>query len=103
VTGTVTVAFNTTASAQTVAGWTDPLPAGLLRVGGEDLSLCMLCQNLRGDVTFEQVSTTTGGTVIRLGLADVDLTLGPLTASDGTGLFVISPTGVAGGLTAPNA
>ncbi|HEX5859287.1 MAG TPA: hypothetical protein VFY91_14380, partial [Microbacterium sp.] len=98
VTGTITVAFNTTGEAKTVDGWTVPLPSGLVRVGGEDLSISVLGQTLTGDVTFEQVRTTAGGTVVRLGLAHVSMALGPLTASEGTGLFVITSAGVAGSI-----
>ncbi|NMM34119.1 MAG: hypothetical protein HHJ13_09000, partial [Phycicoccus sp.] len=98
VTGTINIAFNTTAISRTPAGLADPLAAGLLRVGGKNLTISVLGQTVTGDVTFEQVTTTAGATVVRLGLAGVGLALGPLTASNGTGLFVIAPAGLAGAL-----
>ncbi|MGL4256040.1 MAG: hypothetical protein ACRCSL_06855, partial [Microbacterium sp.] len=54
-------------------------------------------QGLTGDATFEQV-TGTAGTVVRIGVSDVELTLGPLSATNGTGMFVLTPDGVAGSL-----
>ncbi|MEU1973056.1 VCBS repeat-containing protein, partial [Microbacterium sp. NPDC019599] len=96
VSGSIAISFNTTPAAQEVLG--EDLAAGLIRVGGTNLQIDVLGQSLHGDVTFEQVTTTAGATVARIGIANAGFTLGPLEAENGTGLFVITPDGVAGSL-----
>ncbi|MEQ1861602.1 MAG: LEPR-XLL domain-containing protein, partial [Chthoniobacteraceae bacterium] len=73
------------------------LPAGpFLRVTGEDVSLRVVGQTLRGSFTFEQVATK-----VRVGVRDVSLALGDgaktfLSVTNGAGVFVMTPAGLAG-------
>ncbi|HSF97082.1 MAG TPA: hypothetical protein VLA55_00205, partial [Ornithinibacter sp.] len=108
ITGTVGLDLNTTPSAVVLGGAT--LPAGpYLRVSGTGILIQVLGQSLAADVTFEQATTSTGATVVRLGIANASLSLvGDVTASvptspavgfrNGTGLFVLTPGGLAGSL-----
>ena len=73
VTGTITVAFNTTATAQTVRRLDrTALPAGLLRVGGENLDVSR-CSARASPATSPSSRSPppAGATVVRIGLANV--------------------------------
>ncbi len=93
--GDFTLALNTTAVA------VGSVPAGpYLRVGGDDVTLSVAGQVLTGSFAFEQTTNSVGQKIVRVGVSGVELELagGLVTASEGTGLFVITPAGVAGTL-----
>ena len=94
--GSLDVAINTTAVAQTIG--TATLPAGpYLRVNATKASLTVLGQSINGDFAFEQLTTASGQRVVRIGAANVSLSLaGAVNLSNGSGLFVIAPDGIAG-------
>ncbi|MBK8459221.1 MAG: hypothetical protein IPL43_02530 [Micropruina sp.] len=101
VTGTIAISVNTTTSAAVLAAGT--LQAGpYLRVAGTGVTINVLGQSLSADVTFEQATTATGAKVVRIGLANARLILLGTNADptiglvNGSGLFVIGPTGLAG-------
>ncbi len=101
----VTVAINTTAIAVNerfrVAGRDVvlELPAGpYLRAEANDVTLTIGGQMLTGDFVFERLVTLDGSEVVRVGLADVTLSLGDgaLQLRNGQGSLLIGPTGIAG-------
>ena len=101
VTGEVEVSVNTTGATVALSGAT--LPAGpYLRVAATDLELTVLGQLLTADVVVEQLTTSTGAKVVRVGLTDASVVLlgtalAPKVALlHGHGLLVVAPTGVAG-------
>ena len=91
--GTFTVALNTTtAPAQ-------GLPAGpYLRVEGSPVSLDLLGQTLSGSFALEQATNAQGQKVVRVGVTGLTISLagGLVSVNQGTGLFVLTPSGVAG-------
>ena len=92
------------------------LPGGpYLRIDAEDIALTVAGQTLRGDFSFErfvkQLTAPPGQpppapqTVLKIAAANVELRLGDGTTdfvvvTEGTGLFLISPAGFAGELSA---
>ena len=91
----IAIDINTTGAA--AAG----LPAGpFIRVAGTGIALNVFGQSLSADVTFEQATDAQGGKVVRVGVAKGSLSLagGLVSATGGTGLFVVTPTGVAGSI-----
>ena len=73
--------------------------AGYVKVTGDDVFLGVLDQSLTTDLTFEQVTVGTTK-VVRIGVADARLAVGPVSVSNGRGLFVLAGGGVAGQLDA---
>jgi hypothetical protein len=95
--GTLGIDINTTGAA---AGG---LPAGpFLRVTGTNVSLSLVGQTLAGNFTFEQSTNALGQKVLKVGVSDVhfSLTGNLLNISQGSGLFVITPAGLAGTISA---
>ena len=63
--------------------------------------LNVLGVEITGNFVIEQSTNTFGERIIRLGMIDVGLSLGGVvTVSEGTGLFLIAPDGIAGELSA---
>ena len=96
----IQISINTTLASQAVGLVT--LPAGpYLRVTGTNLSLTVAGQTLVGNFTFEKVTRTDGTAVVRVGAANVHITLGGVVAvTNGTGFFLITPSGIAGQVSA---
>ena len=89
--GTVTVAFDTALKSFTL--------------GGTGLTFTAFGQSLGGDFTFDQQTDASGAAVVRVGVANATLALGPtlspvVSATGGTGVLVVTPTSFAGSLAA---
>ena len=79
------------------------VPAGpFVRVSGTGVHLNVLDQVLTGSFTVEQVTTTAGAKVVRVGISGASLVLlsGKVSVTDVSGLVVLSPAGVAASLAA---
>jgi len=109
-TGSISVQLSVAVSGVSVSGSVaieiDTNPASpKLAVRGDDLNLTVFGQVITADVSFEQVTNAAGARVVRVGIADGSVRLGGSTPADAvvvvsglTGLFVITPAGVAGRL-----
>ena len=71
--------------------------AGVVRASGDNVDLDVLGQRLSGSFAFEQSGPVTAR-VVKIGVSNASLALGPITAEDITGLFVLANGGVAGRL-----
>jgi hypothetical protein len=76
--------------------------AASFRLGASAIKLQVLGQELTGDFAVEQATNAQGQRVVRVGAARVGLSIagGLVTVTNGTGLFVIAPGGIAGSLSA---
>ncbi len=74
--------------------------APFLRVAATGIKLQVLGQELSGSFAVEQVVNALGQKVVRIGVSGAGLSLlsGAVTVSGGTGLFVLTPAGVAGSI-----
>ena len=81
------------------------LPAGpYVRVTGTGVTLRVAGQRLSGDFSFERVAVT-GGNLVRITVSNVSLSFGDgsrnfLVLTEGEGVLIIQPSGVAGRLSA---
>jgi hypothetical protein len=78
------------------------LPKGpYVRVEVNNAAVTILGQTLSGNLVFEQTTNTLGQKLVRLGMSEVTLTFGSVVSlTDGQGSLLLTPSGMAGSVSA---